>query len=171
MFCDKSPIWRFLHALEANKDPERAREARSGLHIIEVFPALALASLDPQFFGRLKAPRYNPQRRKTFRLDAWRMVALAAERRFGELGFFGPANWCREAASLASPRKADQDRLDAMLCLWIALHWRFAGRSASMMLGDLQSGYMVLPAEPPVREKLAIAAGCGLVPVDGVVLR
>lgn len=171
MFCDASPIWRFLDELAADENPEDARTARSGLHIIEVFPALALPSLDLRFFGRLKAPRYNPSRRKTFRLDDWRMVAYAAERRFGELGLLGPAAWCREASSLSSPRKADQDRLDAMLCLYIAIHWRLARRSASIVLGDIKNGYMVLPAEQPVRERLAIAAGCRLVPIDGVVPR
>jgi predicted RNase H-like nuclease len=119
MFCDASPIWRFLHELAAVDDPEGARAARSGLHIIEVFPALALPSLDLRFFGRLKAPRYNPARRKTFRLDDWRTVAKAAERRFSIFGLRGPAAWCREAADLPSPRKADQDCLDAMLCLCI----------------------------------------------------
>ena len=37
-----------------------------GLYVIEVFPAIALASLDTRFFGRLRAPRYNPDRKKTF---------------------------------------------------------------------------------------------------------
>ena len=131
MICDASPIWRFLGELAAEDDPEGARAASSGLHIIEVFPALALPSLHLGFFGRLKAPRYNPARRKTFRLDDWRMVAEATEHRFSELGLFGPAAWCREAAGLDHPRKSDQDRLDAMLCLYVAVHWRELGSDPS----------------------------------------
>lgn len=50
------------------ENPEQARSAASGLHVMEVFPALALLSLDTSFCSRLGAPKYNPGRRKTFRL-------------------------------------------------------------------------------------------------------
>lgn len=66
MFCPASPIWGFLDALGAREAPEEARTATSGLYLMEVFPALALPALAPEFFGRLMAPRYNPGRRKTF---------------------------------------------------------------------------------------------------------
>lgn len=36
--------------------------------LMEVFPALALASSSPAFFGYRKGPRYNPAR-KTFRIE------------------------------------------------------------------------------------------------------
>lgn len=73
MFCDASPIWRFLAALGAEERPERARIAANGLHVMEVFPALALASLDALFFGRLRAPRYNPDARRRF---IWRIGSV-----------------------------------------------------------------------------------------------
>jgi predicted RNase H-like nuclease len=65
MFCKDAPIWRFLATLGAQEDPEASRTARDGLFVLEVFPALALPSLNPTFFGRLAAPRYNPGRRRT----------------------------------------------------------------------------------------------------------
>src|SRR5579863_6879477 len=40
MFCDASPIWRFLTALGAEESPEQARAAANGLYLMEVFPAL-----------------------------------------------------------------------------------------------------------------------------------
>src|SRR5258707_1409926 len=49
MFCNASPIWRFLTVLEAVEDPEKARTAADGLYLMEVFPALALASLGAGF--------------------------------------------------------------------------------------------------------------------------
>ncbi len=91
MFCAASPIWRFLAALEAVEDPEAARTARAGVYVMEVFPALALASLDEGFCGRLAGPRYNPGRRKTFRMADWVRVAEAAA---AEAERFG----CAEAA-------------------------------------------------------------------------
>ena len=51
MFCDASPIWHFLTALDAEENPEQARVAADGLYLMEVFPALALASLHVGFFG------------------------------------------------------------------------------------------------------------------------
>jgi predicted RNase H-like nuclease len=95
------------------------------------------------------------------------MVAQTVERQFRQLRLYEPAAWCRETAALESPRKADQDRLDAMLCLYIAINWRLGPRSKSIMLGDLNRGYMVLPTVPSVRERLEVAAAKYQVPIDG----
>ncbi|WP_306752409.1 DUF429 domain-containing protein [Paracoccus actinidiae] len=158
MFCDASPIWSFLSSLAAREAPEEARTATSGLYVMEVFPALALPSLAPEFFGRLAAPRYNPSRRKTFKHADWQKVAAAATQQFDGFGFAAPAAWCRQVEQLPRPRKADQDRLDAMICLLIALHWRLRDRGQSLLLGSLKEGYMVLPASAEVRSRLEEAA-------------
>lgn len=158
MFCNASPIWSFLNRLAAREAPEEARTARSGLFVMEVFPALALPSLEPNFFGRLAAPRYNPGRRKTFKHTDWQKVAAAAARQFDSFGFTEPAAWCRQVEQLPQPKKADQDRLDAMICLLIGLHWRLRDRDQSLMLGSLEEGYMVVPASVNVRARLEDAA-------------
>lgn len=62
MFCDLAPVWVFLADLDAVEDPFQARTAVEGLFLIEIFPALALPSLDQCFAGRLAAPKYNPAR-------------------------------------------------------------------------------------------------------------
>jgi predicted RNase H-like nuclease len=168
MFCDASPIWRFLGALGAEESPEQARTAINGLYLMEVFPALALASLDTGFFGRKGAPRYNPDR-KTFLLTDWVRVAEAAARQSRMLGCNELAEWCCAAGKTAHPRKADQDKLDSALCVLIALHWRLCPREASLLLGDLTTGYMVLPASRNVREYLTDPARIHLVAMDRVV--
>ena len=48
--------------------------------------------------------------------------------------------------------------LDSKLCMIVAARWRLGERSESMMLGDLDTGYMVLPADPAVRERLCASA-------------
>ena len=169
MFCDASPIWRFLTALGAKESPERARVAADGLYLMEVFPALALASLGTGFFGRLSAPRYNPDRRKTFLMADWVRVTEAAARESQMLGCEELAEWCRTAGRTARPQKADQDKIDSALCVLIALHWRLRPREASLLLGDLTTGYMVLPASREVREYLIIPSRKHLVAMDGVV--
>jgi predicted RNase H-like nuclease len=165
MFCDASPIWRFLGALHAVEDPEMARAATQGTYLIEVFPALALASLG--FFGRRHGPRYNPDRKKTFRAGDWVRVAEAAAQESLALGGEELASWCRAAVSIAQPRKPDQDKMDSALCVLIALRWRLRPRSESLLLGDLTTGYMVLPASPEVRERLIAAARKYSVSIDG----
>src|SRR5665213_181094 len=169
MFCSASPIWGFLTALRAEESPEQARLATNGLYLMEVFPALALASLDTRFFGRLSAPKYNPDRRKTFCLADWVRVAEVAARESQMLGCDELAEWCRTVGRTAQPRKADQDKLDSALCVLIALHWRLRPRDASLLLGDFPTGYMVLPASPEVREYLIIPARKHRVAMDDVV--
>jgi len=169
MFCNASPICRFLTALRAEKNPEKARLAANGLYLMEVFPALALASLDTRFFGRLSAPKYNPDRRKTFRVADWVCVAESATQQARWLGCEELAEWCRVIGETAQPRKADQDKLDAALCVLIALRWRLRPREESLLLGDLATGYMVLPASPDVRGYLTEPARKYSVAMDGVV--
>jgi len=169
MFCDASPIWRFLTALGAEENPERARKADGGLHVMEVFPALALASLDTRFFGRLRGPRYNPDRKKTFLIADWGHVAEAAAREAQSLRCGKLAEWCYTAGEVIQPQKADQDKLDSVLCALIALNWRLRRREASLLLGDGKTGYMVVPASKEVREYLITPARRHMVPIDGAV--
>jgi predicted RNase H-like nuclease len=167
MFCPVSPVWRFLKALGAVEDPEMARLATTGLFIMEVFPALALASLKTAFFGRLAAPRYNPARRRTFRLTDWVRVAEAVAEEADEFGCSELAAWCRDRAIISHPTKADQDRLDSAICVLVALRWRRHPRARSLLLGDFMTGYMVLPASIDARTRLVKAANRVRVPVDG----
>lgn len=167
MFCADSPIWQFLTSLAATDDPMAARFAPSGRHLMEVFPALALASMEPAFFKRLGAPKYNPANARRFKLEDWQRVCTAAGHSFQKHGLNEPASWCRETSNLGRPSKADQDRLDSMLCLAVALHWRLAPAAQSIMLGDLLNGYIVAPASADVRARLTDAAREKGVPIDG----
>jgi predicted RNase H-like nuclease len=66
------------------------------------------------------------------------------------------------------PSKSDQDRLDATLCLLIAIRWRLASRSESAMLGDLNSGYIVAPVRETVMTRLRKEAAHRNVAVDSI---
>jgi predicted RNase H-like nuclease len=169
IFCNNAPVWRFLTALNAKDDPELARTATKGLFVMEVFPALALASMSPNFFGRLSAPKYNPNRKRTFRLHDWVRATEAAARQANSFGCEDFAEWCRSAGAITRPEKADQDKLDSALCVLIALHWRLRARESSVLIGDLSTGYMILPASQEVRNVLANAAKKQGVSMDGVV--
>ena len=169
MFDDDAPVWRFKGELGALEDPERARSSTQGLFLIEVFPAIALPTLEVAYFGRKLGPRYNPERRKTFKLEYWQGVLGAVARFAASEGLAGVASWAEHAGMLERPRKADQDKLDAILCALVGYQWLMKSRSDSIMIGDLQQGYMIAPASAEVRARLSAAALARRVPVDGVV--
>jgi predicted RNase H-like nuclease len=158
MFCDDSPVWSFLSDLDATQDPIEARTAPTGHFLIEVFPALALPAFEDDFSQRLRAPKYNPQNRKKFRLEDWRSVTRAIQTTAQGFGVSGLADWSDRMHALSQPRKADQDKLDAALCALIGLAWRAGPVSCSAMLGDLTSGYMVTPMSEFTRPRLERAA-------------
>ncbi|WP_291375018.1 DUF429 domain-containing protein [Devosia sp.] len=158
MFDDDAPVWAFKAALGAIEDPEGARTARTGMFIAEVFPALALPSLAVQFCGRLLGPKYNPGRRKTFRLDDWHTVLTCTAAAGLSLQIARLAEWCEDHRVAAAPNKADQDLLDGVLCALVGFIWLFEPRSRSLMIGDLETGYMITPAEGAARTRLQSAA-------------
>jgi len=158
MFCDGAPIWSFLKELSAIQNPSEARAARAGHFLIEVFPALALPSLESGFAHRLRAPKYNPQNRGKFRLVDWRSVARVIQGTAEEFGVDGLAKWALQMSANGQPRKADQDRLDAALCALIGLTWRAGPVTSSALLGDLHTGYMVTPVSDATRNRLERAA-------------
>ncbi|WP_183696170.1 DUF429 domain-containing protein [Rhizobium leguminosarum] len=165
MFDDAAPIWRFKQAIGAIEDPEAARAASSGLFLIEVFPALALVALESAYCQRLGAPKYNPANRKMFRLEHWHSVAETI-RTFGSLNTLDQIElWCSDVSANLMPRKADQDKIDAMICGLIGLHWLVAPREQSVMIGDLDNGYMIAPAVNGIHGRLVTAAREKNVPI------
>ena len=164
-FGSNAPIWRFLERLGACENPPAARTSTHGLHLLEVFPALALPSLQPEILKRRRAARYNPTKR-TFSCDDWRLVAGCIRCRASALGMAPLSHWAGQQIGLAVPIKCDQDRLDAAICLVVALEWRRAPRDRVAVIGDGRKGYMVTPVSPETREILEQAAIATGVPFD-----
>jgi predicted RNase H-like nuclease len=170
MFDDGAPIWSFLRDLNATEDPELARSAQVGLHIMEVFPALALPAFHDDFCGRLRAPRYNPARR-TFRREDWVRVVEVVAAESEKLGCSVVTEWCTPLGALSNPHKSDQDRLDAVICLLIAIRWRLSPREQSVMIGDRTHGYIIAPVTDETRRRLKARADLTGVALDGVTLK
>ena len=158
MFDDAAPVWAFKRRLGATEAPEACRTAQSGLFLIEVFPALALAGLHRAFSERLGAPKYNPANRKKFNITHWRAVTKVVAELSSTLGVRQLTDWAVELGSIEAPRKADQDRLDAAICVLVGLVWRTCSRDASALIGDLETGYMVTPVSEATRARLGDAA-------------
>ena len=77
------------------------------------------------------------------------------------------SRWAGGAAKLAAPKKKDQDRQDAAVCLLIALYWRRAPEDCSIVIGDSETGYMVTPVSPESRKVLVEAADRKKVQING----
>lgn len=114
-----------------------------------------------------RRPRYNRSRGRTFLIEHWRAVTRVAGDYATAAGIPGVKAWADIAGAKTSVPKADQDRLDAVLCALIGYHSRFKLRPASVMIGDLETGYMISPASAATRERLERAAAVRGVPLDG----
>lgn len=158
LFGDDAPIWNFLTSLKAKELPRHAKSATHGNFVVEVFPALALPSLHRNFAERLGAPKYNPKNRRKFRTEDWYEVAGLLSTKANEFGVADLATWANTMVSLSTPNKADQDMLDSALCALIGLIWRAAPPDTSVMIGDIDTGYMISPISTRTRPRLEAAA-------------
>lgn len=152
MFGGRAPVWPFLSRFGGPADP---MGLPAGTQVFETYPVLTMISLgwtlpDPRPAGRL--PKYNPERKKTFsRLD-WKYVCDRTLGAFSNRGLIELEQWIDDAARIESPRKRDQDHLGACLCLLVAVH--LAEGKSCLMVGDLQSGYIVVPDGARLRTEL-----------------
>lgn len=158
MFGPEAPIWEFKKSLGANEDPERARDTDCGLFLMEVFPALALPGLHAPFAGRYRAPKYNPGKPSTFCISDWDAVVEVVVQTAHDLQLEPCANWCKKFLAASNPQKSDQDKLDSVMCVLIGCIWLAHDRSCSMLLGDLETGYMVTPVSCETAGRLSVAA-------------
>jgi predicted RNase H-like nuclease len=157
IFGDGAPIWKFLTSVNAIQNPLEAQTALSGRYLMEVFPALALPAIVPTIWERGRAAKYNPVASK-FDPHDWPIVASGVAAFARDLGAGDVAEWVDEQASLERPRKIDQDRLDAVICLVIALAWRFGPPNNTLQIGDERAGYMATVASAQTRAVLVKAA-------------
>lgn len=152
MFGPGAPLWPFLDRFGGASDPLAPNAAT---HVIETYPVLALTALGwlrPDSRPTERLPKYNPERRKTFSLLDWQFVCGQLQQEFIERGLTSTAEWIAGAAALATPRKRDQDGLDASLCLLVALH--LAEERDCLFVGEVASGYMVVPHSLGLHEEL-----------------
>ena len=152
MFGKDAPVWRFLARFGGPADPLAPLK---GTWVVETYPVLTMIALgwtltDPRPGGRL--PKYNP-RNKNFSIADWRYICQLASSAFGEYRLTGVVQWLDGAAQFDRPRKRDQDRLDACICLLAALY--LVEKRQCLMVGDWGSGYIVVPDSTSLSEELA----------------
>jgi predicted RNase H-like nuclease len=137
MFGKEAPVWPFLTRFGGPTDP---LEPIADTRVFETYPVLAMIALgwmlpDSRAAGRL--PKYNPERKKTFSVSDWQHVCALALGAFRHRGLMDIVGWLAAAAQKTSPRKSDQDGLDACLCLLVAIY--LTERKDCLMVGDRQN--------------------------------
>lgn len=153
MFGEDAPVWKFLAQFGGAADPH---EPNTNTQVFETYPVLAMIALgwilpDPvRTTGRL--PKYNPQRTKTFSIHDWEHVCLRTLSEFDAYGLSELAEWLAVQAGNRSPQKADQDRLDSCICLLVSLY--LADLRECLMVGDMDTGYIVVPSGNILRDEL-----------------
>jgi predicted RNase H-like nuclease len=152
MFGKDAPVWRFLTQFGGAANP---LTPLADTRVFETYPVLALIALgwtlpDVRATGRL--PKYNPDRKKTFSISDWQHVCKLASAALHERGLKEIAAWLDSITLKTFPHKREQDGLDACVCLLVALH--FAQQKDCLMVGDLQTGYMVVPHCAQLRAEL-----------------
>jgi len=143
MFGPEAPVWGFLDTFGGAADP---RVPLGPEAVIETYPCLALIALDwllPGSGSVSRFPKYNPANRAKFALADWRFVCEHTAAELRALGLEALPRWVDGMAAKPAPRKADQDGLDACLCLIVALH--LARGKPCLMVGDMATGYIVVP--------------------------
>jgi hypothetical protein len=88
---------------------------------------------------------------KTFLPSDWEYLCDRVVEGMDTFGLKGLGGWVRESKHI-KPNKALQNDLDACICLLVGLH--FANGGSCIMVGDCQSGYMVVPDSDHLRDEL-----------------
>jgi predicted RNase H-like nuclease len=149
MFGKDAPIWTFLK--QFNSPDTSASEAW------ETYPVLAMIALDwvlrdsERATGRM--PKYNPTRKKTFSLDDWQYMCCQLSAALPSPRFPILNAWINKQNDNLQPQKADQDKLDACICLLVALHFV---EKTCLAVGDVDSGRIVIPYQENLEEELKI---------------
>lgn len=66
--------------------------------------------------------------------------------------------WCTTVKKIGAPRKSDHDKLDAAICLLAPIQWMQWPLRSSIMIGDLATGYIMLPVSSQIRQRFEVKA-------------
>ena len=130
---------------------------------------MALPALESEFMkyrreGRRYAARYDPSKdpsKDNFSPNDWSLVCETVRSYSAKFCLQSLSQWASEMVkawdSPQKPEKLHQDKIDAALCLIIALQWR---RQTDMWcaIGGLDDGYIVTPTSEKTRSILQKAA-------------
>lgn len=165
LFGDEAPIWTFLRNFDGPFNPMESCHIQERTNcVIETYPVLAMIAMgwllnddhqrNPRATGRL--PKYNPDkdRRKPSFIGDWKFVCHQTALGMNRHGLLHLEKWLTKAGNSESPRKQDQDCLDACICLLMGMH--LVGKKDCLFVGNMATGYMVVPYGETLYKELAV---------------
>jgi predicted RNase H-like nuclease len=165
LFGPAAPIWEFLANVGGAIDPDRVPHAYGERFLFEVFPALGNLGLFRDSYARGRCFKYNPDN-DTFSITDWRAICQATAMAFAALPCCQAAKACADL-SRAMPNKTSQDFLDSLICILHAHSFWTRGSLGNLIVGDVKTGYIVVPAHPALAAELAANANIVGVPCRG----
>ena len=116
-----------------------------GRYQIEVFPHPATINL----FGLEKILKYKKGRLadRTEELDKLRSYIISTLPRLAPALDLSTLDFIPAIATKQTGKelKAIEDRLDSLLCAYVAAHWWYWGEAKNMVLGNLDEGFIIVP--------------------------
>lgn len=164
MFDEGAPIWKFLAQFGGAATPLLPLP---GTQVFETYPVLAIiaSGWTISALNVERLPKYNPHRKHTFKIQDWKHICERVSAELKRRGLTTCASWMDGVARNDRPRKPDQDRLDACICLLSAI--AIAVGDECIMVGDLEAGYIVVPHSNELRvELVARCEDTGRVPSE-----
>ena len=144
-----APIWNFITALRRNDfhhHPMAIPAAREGRYYFECYPHPAILGLfDLDHILKYKVHHRNGN-------DWQELLRLLRELASGDLRI---ANIGSFATERLLQNQVNENKLDAIICAYVAAYWWKYGTERSTMIGGTTAGYIVTPHS--IRTQLALA--------------
>ncbi len=129
----------FIHAPEIT--PQKL-----GRYQIEVFPHPAIVELfDLPLILKYKKGRLLERRLELIKLHQYIVKVLPTFEPKLHLTFAEDCALFAEIPSTGAALKALEDRLDSLICAYVAAYWWYWGEERNIVLGDRANGYIVIP--------------------------
>ncbi|MDZ7953778.1 DUF429 domain-containing protein [Nostoc sp. DedQUE09] len=111
---------------------------------IEVFPHPAIVNLfNLERILKYKKGRLNERRLELIKLQNYLLDILPS---FSPaLRFCDSPTFLLEIPTTGAALKAIEDKLDSLICAYVAAYWWYWGEERNLVLGDRTTGYIVIP--------------------------
>jgi predicted RNase H-like nuclease len=144
-----APIWDLLRTLAANEyhhQPMAIPAAQEGRHYFECYPHPAILGL----FDLNHVLKYKFRHHDR---SAWRCLIMLLQRlASADLPITNVGAFVTEQLA---QNKDNENKLDAIICAYVAAYWWKYGTKRSTMIGDTTTGYIVTPHNDRTRRALA----------------
>lgn len=116
-----------------------------GRYQIEVFPHPAIVNLfNLERILKYKKGRLNERRLELIKLQNY-IIDILPTLEPAWLPWRLGGSFTLEIPTTGAALKATEDKLDSLICAYVAAYWWYWGKQRNLVLGDCTTGYMIIP--------------------------